>query len=147
MAWITLTEADALTVLNAKILEAARARVLAATQVDPLPPVIVQVVDQVRGSVGASGRYALGEGSTLPAKLKATALDILAVRLLGRLDQEIGEAKMTLYKSAEATLRAVAEGRFDIEEPLVATTEESAHRRPRIKPRVRTYRREDGDGA
>jgi hypothetical protein len=147
MAWITLTEADALTGLNAKLLDALRTRVKAAGQADPLPLVIVQVVDQVRGAVGASGRYTLGEGATIPAKLKAAALDLLAIRLMNRLDMDLSEGKMTLYKSAEATLRDVRDGRFDIEEPLVRSEEASSAPKPRITARTRTFSRADGDGS
>lgn len=147
MSWIILTEADALTVVNAPTLNAARTAAIKAGQADPLPAVLTQVTDQVRGSVGASGRYALGEAGTLPAKLRSTALDLLAVRLLGRLDLDISDAKQTLYKSAEATLKAVAEGRFDIEEPEIASTEPSSSPTPRITKRTRTFSRADGDGS
>lgn len=147
MSWITLTEADALTVVNAPTLAAARTAATKAGQADPLPAVLTQVTDQVRGSVGASGRYALGEAGTLPAKLRSTALDLLAVRLLGRLDLPISDAKQTLYKSAEATLKAVAAGSFDIEEPLILSDEASSTPKPRITARTRTFSREDGDGA
>lgn len=146
MSWNTLTEADALTVVNAPTLAAARTAAVQDGQADPLPLVITQVVDQVRGSVGASGKYILGPAGTIPSKLAAAALDLLAVRLLGRLDLEISEAKQKLYASAEATLRAVAKGEFDIEEPEIPSEEPSSAPRPRITPRSRSFRRQDGDG-
>lgn len=146
MAWITLTEAAALTAVNAPTLEAARTAAIATGQADPLPLVIAQVVNQVRGSVGASGRYRLGADGTIPSKLEAAALDLLAVRLLGRLDLEISDAKRTLYKTAEDTLRAVAAGNFDIEEPLIPSDEPSSAPTPRITRRRLRYERRDADG-
>lgn len=137
MSWITLTEADALTVVNAKLLAAARTKALADGQADPLTDTIQQVVDRVRGAVGASGRYVLGTGETIPQKLKSTALDILAVRMLSRLDIEPEKGKLLLYDSAEAVLKDVRDGQFNIEEPLTPTTEVSSAHTPRITPRVR----------
>ncbi len=147
MAWISLSEADALSVVNAKLLEAARTKVIAAGQPDPLFEKLVQAVGRVRGAVGASGKYILGAGDTIPGKLKSTTLDLFAVMILARLDLEISEAKNTLYKSAEAVLRDVRDGAFDIEEPLERTDEKSAARSPRITPRPRKFTREDADGA
>lgn len=146
MPWIALTEADALTVVNAPTLAAARTKALKAGQADPLIDTIQQVVDLVRGSVGASGKFQLGAAGTLPAKLKAPALDLLAVRVLNRLDLEPEKGKLLLYASAEATLRAVAAGTFDIEEPIVASDEPSSTPRPRITKRTRTHSRADADG-
>lgn len=147
MSWDPISEADALTVVNAPTLAAARTAAIQDGQGDPLPATIKQVVDQVRGSVGAAGKYILGPAGTVPSKLVAAALDLLAVRLLARLDLEISAAKEKLYASAEATLKAVAAGNFDIEEPEIPSDEPTTAPRPRITPRPRTHRREDGDGA
>ena len=136
MSWITLTEADALTVVNSPTLVAARTKALKAGQADPLTDTLQQVVDRVRGAVGASGRYILGEGATIPQKLKATALDLFAVRMLTRLDIDPEKAKVMLYDSAEAVLKDVRDGHFNIEEPLTPTTEVSSSHTPRITPRV-----------
>jgi hypothetical protein len=147
MPWIEIEEAAALTAVNAPTLEATRTKAKKAGQADPLTETIAKVVALVHGAVAASGRYILGPEGTIPARLEATALDILAVRMLGRLDLEIPQAKELLYKSAEATLKAVAAGTFDCDVPLVPSAEPSSAPTPRIKPRCRRFRRQDGDGA
>lgn len=147
MSWITLTEADALTVVNAKLLDAARTKALAAGQPDPLDETLLQVIDQVRGAVGGCKANVLGAAGTIPQKLKGTALDLFAVRITNRLDIDPSESKLLLYKSAEATLRAVAACSFDIEEPVEKTPEVSSSPAPRITPRCRHFTRRDGDGS
>lgn len=145
--WIPLTEADALTVVNAKLLDASRTKALAAGQADPLIDTLQQVIDQVRGAVGACKANTLGAAGTIPQKLKGTALDLFAVRITNRLDIDPSESKLLLYKTAEATLRAVAACSFDIEEPVETTEEISASPTPRITPRCRQFTRRDGDGS
>lgn len=142
--WIILTENDAHSVVNASLMKAAREKVIAAGQPDPLVEKLSQAIGKVRGAIGASGKYTLGAGETVPPRLKATTLDLFAVMILGRLDLEISEVKTTLYKSAEATLRDVRDGSFAIDDPETPTTESEQRRRPRIKARVRSYRRQDG---
>lgn len=148
MAWITLTEADALTVVNAKMLDAARTKALAAGQADPLVDTLLQVVDQVRGAVGGCKANVLGAAGTIPQKLKGAALDIFAVRITNRLDIDPSESKLLLFKSAESTLRAVAACAFDIEEPVTPTEETSGGAyTPAVSGRERQWGRDAQDGA
>lgn len=150
MAWITLTEADALTVVNAKLLTAARTKALAEGQEDPLFATLTGVIGFVRGKVGACKNNTLGAGDTIPSKLKRTTLNIFAYEILGRLDldPEPGSVKEKLYNTAIKTLDAAAACDFDIEEPLTPTEEKSSSSgRPRITPRCHRFSREDGDGS
>lgn len=144
--WIILTENDALSVVNVKLLQAARDKVIALGQPDPLPEKLSQAIGKVRGAVGASGKYTLGAGETIPPRLKATTLDLFAVMILGRLDLEISEVKMTLYKSAEATLRDVRDGSFAIDDPETPTTETDQSFTPMVSGRDREWGRGYQDG-
>ena len=53
MAWIIPAESDVLTALSETELATYRAAALASGQADPLAPTLAQVVDLVRGYVGA----------------------------------------------------------------------------------------------
>src|SRR5271167_5246881 len=81
MAWITPAESDVLTVLSESELSTYRAAATASGQADPLAPTLAQVVDVVRGYVGAYKPNTLGLPGTIPQKLLAPALDLVAVRL------------------------------------------------------------------
>lgn len=132
MAWITISEDDVLTVLNGKELEGIRKAALSLGQPDPVLPVIVQVVDLVRGYVGACKSNALGAGSTIPSKLLAPALDLIAVRIPARVGREPGGARKDAATAAIALLEQVARCGFDVESPLTATSEVSSAPTPRF---------------
>ena len=124
MAWITPAESDVLTVLSEAELATYRAAALASGQSDPLAPTLAQVVDMVRGYVGAYRPNTLGVPGTIPQKLLAPALDLVAVRLLER----------------------VASGEFNIEEPVEATDEITSAPSPTIEAHHRrfSWREEEG---
>ncbi|MDF3058028.1 MAG: hypothetical protein K0R17_2243 [Rariglobus sp.] len=148
MAWITPTENDAYGVVNEKLMAAARTKVIATGQADPLFEELSKAVGRVRGAIGASGKYTLGAGDTVPFRLKEATMNIFAVMILGRLDLDVSEVKMTLYKSAEATLRDVRDGKFDIGETETPTDEASAgNYTPEICGRERQWGRDAQDGA
>src|ERR1700679_3049211 len=96
MSWILPTESDVLTVLSETELATYRAAATASGQADPLAPTLAQVVDLVRGYVGAYKPNTLGLPGTVPQKLLAPALDLVAVRL----PQRVGVAPKDVRKNA-----------------------------------------------
>ena len=74
MSWIQITEADVLTVLNAREIEKYRTVATAAGQADPVLETIKQVVDEVRGYVAACDHNELAAGDTIPSNLLQAAL-------------------------------------------------------------------------
>jgi hypothetical protein len=124
--WISITEADVLTVLSGPELEAYRNAAKATGQTDPVAPVIAQVTALARGYVGACGRNRLGESGTIPEKLLAPALDLLALRLPQRVRLVANETRKSNAQEALRLFERVANCQFDIEEPLVADTEVSS---------------------
>ncbi|MEI9999389.1 MAG: hypothetical protein WDO13_09575 [Verrucomicrobiota bacterium] len=146
MAWISPAESDVLTVLSETELATYRAAALAAGQADPLAPTLAQVVDLVRGYVGAFRPNTLGPAGTIPQKLLATALDLVAVRL----PQRVGVAPKVVRQAAAAQalrlLERVAAGEFTIEEPDTVSTETPAAPTPTIaaRPRRFSWREEEG---
>lgn len=137
MAWIEITEADLLTVLSGPELASCRSAALASGQADPVAPTIAQVVAMARGHVAACRMNALGAGNTLPEKLKAPALDVIAYRLPSRLNLKAGPSRQELHNHAMRLFELISQGRFDIEEPASLSSESNGENSPRITERVR----------
>ncbi len=135
MAWIEITEADVLTVLSGPELAGYRSAALALGQADPVAPTIAQVVAMVRGHVAGCPANILGAGATLPEKLKAAALDVIAYRIPCRLNMKSGPSRQNLHDQAVRLFERVSQGRFAIEEPATASDEVIAAGNPRIAGR------------
>ena len=139
-------ESDVLTVLSETELATYRAAATAVGQADPLAPTLAQVVDLVRGYVGAYKPNTLGLPGTIPQKLLAPALDLVAVRLPQRVGVAPKDVRKNAANQAVRLLEQVASGVFNIEEPDSATLETTSAPRPSISARYRhfTPRTEEG---
>lgn len=146
MAWISITEADLLTVISGAELSGYRGAALALAQPDPVQPTIDQVTDLVRGYVGGCKTNTLGAGSTIPQKLLAPALDLIVVRIPLRVGQNPKTGRKEAADNAVALLEQVAACKFDIEEPVLASPEKSNIPSPSILVPVRTFDRASQDG-
>ncbi|MEM1057922.1 MAG: hypothetical protein AAGK14_01630 [Verrucomicrobiota bacterium] len=146
MAWITITEADVLTVLSGPELAAFRTKATADGQADPLPAVIAQVTDLVRGHVGICGRNRLGAGATIPGKLLAPSLDLIAERLPRRVGLDLTEGRTEAADRAYRVLEAVARCEFAVEAPESASAEQTAGPAPQIHARPPQFQRHDQEG-
>jgi hypothetical protein len=146
MAWITPAESDVLTVLSETELATYRAAATASGQADPVAPTLAQVVDLVRGYVGAYKPNTLGLPGTIPQKLLAPTLDLMAVRLPQRVGVPPKDVRQMAASRAVRLLEQVAAGIFNIEEPDNVTLETTAAPRPSIEARHRhfTQRSEEG---
>lgn len=144
MAWISLTEAHVLTVLSGPELAGYRAAATATGQADPVQPALDQVTDLVRGFVGKVAT--LGAAGTIPSKLLAPALDLVAVRIMQRVGKNPADVRQKAADTAMSLLRSVAAGSFDIEEPTTPSTETSSVPSPAITPRTRRFTRADEEG-
>ena len=135
-----------MTVLSEAELATYRAAALASGQSDPLAPTLAQVVDLVRGYVGAFRPNTLGLPGTIPQKLLAPALDVVAVRLPQRVGVSPKEVRQTAAASAVRLLERVAAGEFNIEEPDEATPEITSAPTPTITSHHRrfSWREEEG---
>ena len=112
MNWITLTEADVLTVLSGAELTMLRGTALAEGQPDPLEPVIATVTLLVRAYVSQANALA-AEG--IPAVLKGPALDLVAVRLGNRVGKDPTHARQDAHDAAIKLLEAVARGEVSVD--------------------------------
>jgi hypothetical protein len=141
MAWITPAESDFLTVFSETELATYRAAALAGGQADPVAPTLAQVVDLVRGYVGAYKPNTLGLPGTIPQKLLAPALDLAAVRLPQRVGVAPKDVRRSAADQAIRLLEQVAAGVFNIEEPDSSTTETTSAPRPSISGNDRDFTR------
>jgi hypothetical protein len=146
MAWIEISEEDLLTVLAGAELSAYRAAALQAGQEDPVEPTIRNVANLVRGYVGGCKNNILGAGLTIPEKLLAPALDILAVAIPKRVGATPKPVRKDAHDAAIKLLEMVAACKFDIEEPEEATTETSSGQSPASAAKTLSHSRADQDG-
>jgi hypothetical protein len=135
MAWITPAESDLLTTISETELATYRAAALAGGQADPVAPTLAQVVDLVRGYVGAYRPNTLGAAGTIPQKLLAPAIDLVAVRLPQRVGVPPKDVRKAAADAAVRLLEQVAAGDFNIEEPDEGSTEITSAPRPSIHAR------------
>jgi phage gp36-like protein len=124
MAWITLTEADVQASCGIDMIDAWREH-LASGQVDPLPSIMADVVDEVRGAVVT--QYPLA-ATGIPRSLKNAAVDISIYRLAKRV--LVSAEGLAVYRTAaddaQRKLTAVAEGKLGVESDsdVAAATEQ-----------------------
>src|SRR5271156_6390423 len=115
MAWIIPAESDVLTVLSETELATYRAAATASGQADPLAPTLAQVVDLVRGYVGAYKPNTLGLPGAIPQKLLPAPPDLVAVRLPHRVGVPPKDVRQMAASRAVRLLEQVAAGVFNIE--------------------------------
>jgi hypothetical protein len=146
MAWIIPGESDLLTTFSETELAAYRAAALASGQADPVAPTLAQVVDLVRGYVGAYKPNTLGLPGTIPQKLLAPALDLAAVRLPQRVGVPPKDVRQQAASRAVRLLEQVAAGVFNIEEPDSATSETTSAPQPSIEAHRRRFGHREEEG-
>jgi len=122
MPWIPITEEDLTTVISGPELEGLREAALADGQVDPVPAIMMRVINRIRGDVATSGKYDLDDNPTyIPDRLLDAALSIILMRFMSRpaaaiIDDE-NQTRAKAAASAEKLLERVAAGNYAIEDP------------------------------
>jgi hypothetical protein len=122
--WRELTEADVQGVLNEPETSAYQAAAAGEGQ-DVLGDAIKTVVNQCRGYIGDNRSNQLAEGLTLPERVHLSALHIVRVELLTRLDIEVSKDRMGAKADAIRFFERVSDGKVAIEPPTGFPTEES----------------------
>lgn len=118
--WRELTEADVLGVLNA-LETAAYQGAAAGDGQDVLADAITAVVNQCRGYLGDNPANQLAEGVTLPERVHLSALHIIRVELLTRLDIEVSKDRENARRDAIRFFERAADGKVQVEQPTGAT--------------------------
>lgn len=148
MSWIPLTENDVITKLSGPEIAAMKTAALQASQVNPLPGVITQIVKEIRGYIAACARNTLGDGETIPDELLGAAISRIRFELATRLPVAslLTEDRRTANANALTLLRDVAGCRFLIVGPVIPTTDDIGSPTPRVRQPHRNFSRRDQDG-
>lgn len=125
MSWRALTEADVLGVLNAPEAQAYQTAAIGSGQ-DPLDDAITAVVNQCRGYIADHPGNMLADGLTLPERVHLSALHIIRVELLTRLDLEVSKDRLAAKADAIRFFERVSDGKVNIEQPTGAVDSESS---------------------
>lgn len=124
--WIEITVEDVKSRFAIVELDALQNKQVAEGQADPIVELIAETVSLVRGFVGGNPANTLGEGDTIPIKLKSIVLNIIRYEALNRLGQPVTEDRKESYKKAFEVLKWVKDGTFAISDPVTASTEENS---------------------
>jgi hypothetical protein len=108
--WRALTEADLLSVLNAPETAAYQAAAAGDGQ-DVIAGSFTLVVNQCRGYIADNAANSLAEGLTLPERVHLSALHLVRVEMLTRLDIEVSKDRETAKRDAIRFFERVSDGR------------------------------------
>jgi hypothetical protein len=149
MAWTTIDETLLQKRTNPTVWDLLTNAASITDQPDPIPDIIEQVVNEVRGYIAAA-RYKLEAGQTIPSRLVGAVVTIILWRASLDLNCEIllTDVRGKEYKSASDLMERVAAGKFSVEEPVVVDSEaeNATVITPAMNPRERRYTRRDEDG-
>jgi hypothetical protein len=104
--WITLATTDVAAALNEAELE--KYREFIDTEPDPLPGILADVTQEVRGYVATVAPIT---SSGIPHELKNAALDIVVWRLAKRCGASVDQSRTDAADKARALLERVADGK------------------------------------
>ncbi len=121
MAWTTLTADELNEYLASAQLRALRTRALAATQDDPLPQMIEEVILHVRNVITSAGLPVEAASGTFPEALKSAVafltLELAQTRLPGL---SLTTEQKTLISAARGTLNKILARSLAVEAPATA---------------------------
>lgn len=117
--WREITETDMLGVLNSAESSAYQLAAIGALQ-DPLADATAAVVAQCRGYIADHPANALAPGATLPERVHLSAMHLIRVELLTRLDMEVSKDRAAAKSDAIRFFERVSEGKVAIEQPTTA---------------------------
>jgi len=129
--WREVTEADVVGVLN-EIEKAAYNSAAIAPGQNPMQDSIVLVTNHCRGYIADNQENRLAEGVTLPERVHLSALHLIRVELLTRLDIEVSKDRAKAGSDATRFFERVADGKVKIEQPTGATDESGSNQKIKV---------------
>lgn len=117
--WREITATDMLGVLNDSESSAYQVAAIGSGQ-DPLADATAAVVNQCRGYIADHPANSLAEGLTLPERVILSAMHIIRVELLTRLDMDVSKDRASAKSDAIRFFERVSEGKVAIEQPATA---------------------------
>lgn len=116
MSWRELTEADVIGVMSAAEKSAYQVAVIGVGQ-NPMNDAIRVVANQCRGYIADNQANSLAAGLTLPERVHMSALHLIRVEMLTRLDLEVSKDRESAKRDAIRFFERVSEGMVAIEQP------------------------------
>jgi hypothetical protein len=93
---------------------------------------IVLVTNHCRGYIADNQENRLAEGVTLPERVHLSALHLIRVELLTRLDIEVSKDRAKAGSDATRFFERVADGKVKIEQPTGATDESGSNQKIKV---------------
>ncbi len=121
VAWIQIVTADIQNSRSGPLVLGFQTTALAAGQADPVPAIISQVVEEILGVIGFSGRYTMDASygtlspNVIPPNLKDLAVEKICRKLKGRLNMPYTESEREDEKSYNARINLIRDGRWPID--------------------------------
>ena len=120
-AWTAITAADLNDHTVAELVAALRQEALAIGQTDPLPRIIVEVTNEIRGAIGFSGRYSVdADLTTVPNTLKEMAVKKITRTMKGRLQMPLLKDEEKDAATYESRLEALINFAWPVDKPDTA---------------------------
>lgn len=118
MLWITLSSTALNDAKAAQLIAAVQNTCLASGQTDPVPNLISQVVEELRGAIGFSGKYQVSAtDSTIPPNLKDMAVQKIIRICLRRINQTLTQDDRDDETSYQKRLDLIRRGDWPIDQP------------------------------
>lgn len=145
-SWRELTGNDVLGVLSDPEKSAYESAAAGSVQ-DVMLDVITTVTNQCRGYIGDNPANKLAEGLTLPVRTHLSALHLIRVELLTRLDMEVSDARAKAAANALRFFERVSDGKVQIEQPEGATDDSGTQQEIEVStPKERLFTRDTQRG-
>ncbi len=116
--WTAISAADLNDHTVAELMDALRQQALGAGQTDPMPRIVEEVTNEIRGAIGFSGRYQVdADLTTVPKTLKEMAVKKITRTLKGRLQLALLEEEKTDSATYENRLKALINFGWPVDAP------------------------------
>ena len=115
--WVSITKGELASTLSGAEIHNIESVALRDGQEDPIEQAIAGVIGLVRGYVSGNPANRLGEGATVPARLRDITLDIITHRVLTRVKLNPSNARQGRYDDALKILDKVSTGSIAISDP------------------------------
>lgn len=149
--WIIITDADLNDHQVAELVTALREEALGDTQGDPMPGIIAEVTNELRGAIAFSGRYELdAAAAAVPKSLREMVAKKIVRVMKGRLGQALAKDEERDADTYESRLKSLVKGEWPVDAPdapLSPVPVQSTAATPRITPKCRRWTRANQEGA
>lgn len=151
MSWETISVRDLEDARHAELVDAVRRKALAVNQPDPLPKLIQDTIDEIRGCIGFKSAALLdSDVAKIARNLKPLAIDKIARRMVARIGRSLSDSERDEEKVYQRRLEDLKNGEWPVDAPDTATATETAaqprRQVPSIAERDRTFSRGNQDG-